>query len=91
MKLPDPNGVRAGLERLNAQPLPDLGDPRTFFRVEMSEPEINAIYAAVAFVESECAALVKLAGGDIESRFWRHYGPTLNALSARLSRDFDGK
>ena len=85
------NTPRAALERLNTLPLSDLGDARKSFMVEMTEPEINAVYAAVAFVESECAMLVKLAGGGLESRFWQHYGPTLTALSDRLSRDFDGK
>lgn len=82
---------RTVLETINSLPMPELGDAAKLYLVRLSEPEINSIYAAVAFVRSELAELVKAAGGDLPSAFWSHYGPTLQELSDRLSRDFDGK
>lgn len=86
----DPN-ARNALITLNAFPMEPLGNPRKVFVTKLTEPEINAIYAAVAFTDNNCSTLVRLAGGDIPSAFWEHYGPTLNALVDRLQADFDGK
>jgi hypothetical protein len=81
--------AKKALDRLNTMMLPTLGDPSKVYVAKLTEPEINAIYAAVSFVQTECATLVKLAGGETQSRFWNHYGPTLSALSYRLSTEFD--
>jgi hypothetical protein len=59
-------------------PLPPLGDSSNHYPVELTEPEINAIHATVAFVGSAC----KEAGF---TKYWEHYGPTLEALSERLA------
>jgi hypothetical protein len=63
---------------IQALALPPLGDSSKRYPVELTEPEINAIHAAVAFVGSAC----KEAGF---TKYWEHYGPTLEALSERLA------
>lgn len=89
--LPGPSAIaaRAALEHLNKLPMPPLGDRANLYAVKLTEPEINSIYAAVAFVRSEAETLEQLAGGAAKMGFWAHYGPTLNGLSDRLSAEFD--
>jgi hypothetical protein len=69
-------------DRINKRTLPPMGNPNLKFQVELTEPEINTIYAFVAFVESAC---VEAGFGP----FWKHYGPTAEHLSSRLSAEFD--
>lgn len=79
-------GPREALEAINSLSLLPLGDPNKMYSVQLTEPEINSIYAATAFVESECSHLVRLAGGPpLIAVWWNHYGPTLDSLSKRLS------
>jgi hypothetical protein len=56
---------------------PSLGDASKRYKVELSEPEINAVHAAFGFVQGAS----KWAGF---TAWWEHYGPTLEALSTRL-------
>ncbi len=65
---------------VNAQVFPSLGDDRKRYQTELSEPELNALAGVVAFVKSACA----VAGF---TRYWAHYGPTLEKLMARLGRE----
>ena len=62
-------------------PFPTLGDKARTFAVELTEPEINAIHAAVAFVGAAC----KDWPTGLGARYWSHYGPTLDHLSERLA------
>ena len=62
-------------------PFPTLGDSQKRYKVELTEPEINAIHGAFGFMRGAC----QWVGFK---RFWEHYGPTLQALSDRLG-EFD--
>ena len=62
-------------------PFPTLGDPNENWHLWFSEPEINAIHACVAFVRAACENWPTPLG----KRYWGHYGPTLEALTKRLS------
>lgn len=75
--------ARSLTKHMNAMPLPPLGDAAKQYHVDLTEPEINAIHAAAAFIESCCAA----AG---MTNYWEHYGPTLEGLSQRLAVFDDG-
>lgn len=66
---------------LNRLDMPSLGDASKVYQITLTEPEINAIHAALGFIRSACAA----AG---LKRFWGHYGGTIEELSERL-RVFD--
>ena len=66
----------------NLPQLPPLGEATKVYPVRLTEPEINAIHACAAFIESACADLVYL------KPYWNHYGPTLKGLSERLA-EFD--
>ncbi len=66
------------IDSIQALALPALGETGKRYSVELTEPEINSIHAAVAFVASAC----KQAG---LTNYWAHYGPTLEMLSERLA------
>lgn len=72
-----PPEVREALKALEA--LPALGDPGKLYPVSLTEPEINAIGAAVGFMREACK------GFPILKPFWQHYGDTLETLSERLA------
>lgn len=61
---------------------PSLGDERKRYSIELTEPEVNALYAVIAFAQSACAEV----GGRSPAlrKWWNHYGPTLTALDQRL-------
>ena len=65
-----------------------MGDPAKVYQTHLTEPEINGIFGFVAFVESACREAGE-NGGSYFARYWEHYGPTMQALSDRLARDFD--
>jgi hypothetical protein len=67
-----------GMDRLRRCEMAPLGDPKRLFAVELTEPEINGIYAFVAFVKSACVV-------EPFMRFWEHYGSTMQRLSDRLT------
>lgn len=69
-----------------SKPMPDLGDPSVVHEFTLSDPEICAIWAAVAFVKGASAQFEHMSGTPL--RWWNHYGPTLEKLDARL-RIFD--
>lgn len=79
----------AYLRELERRPLPDLGDENKSYPVRLTEREINAIYAAAAFTQSSCEAMVA-QHFPYYARYWNHYGPTLTSLSDRLSQFDDG-
>jgi hypothetical protein len=62
-------------------PFPTLGDPSRTWDVALTEPEINAIHSAMGFIRSACKDWPSLIG----KYYWNHYGPTLQALSDRLT------
>jgi hypothetical protein len=70
--------MQAELLRLYRRGFPTLGDSARTFPVELTEPEINGICAFVAFTKAACSV-------DPFTRFWEHYGPTMQALSDRLT------
>jgi hypothetical protein len=68
-------------------PFPTLGDSAKLYAVQLTEPEINAIHAGTAFIKAVCADWP----GELSARYWKHYGPTLEALSGRLAIFDDGE
>jgi len=68
------------ITHLDNTPLPSMGDPAMQWTFILSEPEINAIHAAMGFVKAACAS----AGMP---NYWKHYGPTLETLSKRLAEE----
>lgn len=73
--------VRKAVDVLRGAPFPTLGDPTKRYPVELTEPEINAIHAGIAFVKGACANWPD----ELAAKYWKHYGPTLEALSDRLA------
>ena len=67
-------------------PMPSLGDESLTWSIAATEPEINAIHAVVAFAEAAC----QTAPIPLCAAWWAHYGPTLEALSARLADQTEG-
>ena len=63
--------------------LPSLGDPAKVFTVVLTEPEINAIHAALGYCRSNCLQFTTLEPSIL--KWWNHYGPTLEGLSDRLA------
>jgi hypothetical protein len=63
-------------------PMPELGDSAKLYPYQLTEPQINSIHAAVAFIEHFC----KASHWPFALRFWAHYGPTLKALSESLAK-----
>lgn len=72
---------REDAERFKQIVLPPVGDPAKRYPVELTEPEINTIYALFSFVKAACS----LPHLEYLQRFWEHYGPTAEALSGRLT------
>ena len=69
--------------------MPELGDPSKVFYVELTEPEINCLYALIAFIGG-----CRLPNGlgpfaDYVNRWHEHYGPTMKSLDEKLSK-YDG-
>lgn len=85
--LQDQNTAVRAMEILNGAiakaGLPGLGDDAKTYSTTLTEPEINAIYAVVAFAQASCGELSKAAGG-VPHLWWEHYGPVLTKLSERL-------
>ncbi len=73
------SAVSSAPMRSRSGQLPELGDETKLYPVQLTEPEINAIHAAVAFVDAACK------GWKIGEQFWTHYGPTLSTLSDQLA------
>ena len=70
----------AVIEHIDKVPLPTLGNKNTRYDVKLTEPEVNAIHVAMSFVRSACREAPF-------PNFWKHYGPTLEALSRRLYKE----
>lgn len=70
--------------------LPDLGDASKTFIVELTEPEINALYGVLAFVRGAVAEIPKdgLIGTYVHS-WYDHYRNVLEKLDDKL-KQFDG-
>lgn len=70
--------------------LPDLGDPEKRYTVELTEPEINTLYAAIAFINGCRIPTPKGEWAEQFIRWHDHYGPTLGVIDTKLDQ-FDGK
>jgi len=75
---------------------PPLGNPAKTYPVELTEPEINSIYGAAAFLVAMQDSFKRLPGDAIEplanTILWlQHYLPTLKSLSERLEVFDDGQ
>jgi hypothetical protein len=79
------NAHIATVDELAAR-MPDLGNQGLVWNTTLTEREINAVYAVVAFTEAACVT----AGVAVTSAWWKHYGPTLLALSQRLFDESEG-
>lgn len=66
---------------------PDLGDARKIYAVTLTEPEINALFAATGFMRGACNNLRKPPGFP---GLWRHYGATLDEIDRKLGVFEDG-
>jgi hypothetical protein len=80
-ELTQKEAARIAIEAMNRMALPPIGDDTKTYPVVLTEPEINTIHAACGFIRAACAA-------SGMSKFWKHYGPMLEALSERLA-EFD--
>jgi hypothetical protein len=67
---------------MNELKFPPLGTESKTFPATLTEPQINAIHAAVGFLRAEMAELEKASGMEVS--WWQHYGPTLERLSEDL-------
>ncbi len=67
--------------------MPGLGDPAKVFLVNLTEPEINSLYALVAFAEAAANGPLSI---PILKEWWAHYGPTVKQLEENL-KEFDGQ
>jgi|ERR1700679_3438338 len=72
------------IDKLNSVPMPPLGDARKRYKVELTEPEINALFSAIEFVRSNCAAVASMAKAPM--KYWEHYGQTLLEIDQRLQQ-----
>ena len=73
--------MQDAIRSLDAGKFAPMGDSRKVYAVELTEPEINGIYAFVAFVKHACVI-------EPFTKFWSHYGETMQGLSDRLA-EFD--
>jgi hypothetical protein len=85
-ELTQKEAARIAIEAMNRMALPPIGDDAKTYPVVLTEPEINTIHAACGFIRAACAA--SFGAPKKLSKFWKHYGPTLEALSERL-KEFD--
>jgi len=75
-------------------PLPPLGDSRKTYVVELTEPEINAIYGAYGFISSQVAVSEKMRLPEnfkrVIDQWWSTRGAALKALCSKLQQFDDG-
>jgi hypothetical protein len=79
--------------------MPRLGDPAKVYTVQLTEPEINSLYAAIGWLRGQTRATEMMVasgmpGADAAARllvsWWNNYGPTLEALDEKLKQFDDG-
>jgi hypothetical protein len=92
-------GGAGALAHFIASKFPPLGSVEKVYAVELTEPEINAVYAIVGFYRGQVIAQQAMAGrsglvdaaGALIRAWWGHYGPTLEGLDQKLKQFDDGK
>lgn len=69
---------------------PEMGEESKVFMVELTEPEINALYGVIAFCRSAVASVPEYSPLAEYIRSWyEHYKTAIESVDRKL-KEFDG-